>query len=279
MDARQEAKRLYLDEHLSPTEIAKRLGIQANKIRSWKSRYKWDAEAVAQHSAQRNNATPETAGMDIPLTDAQEEFCQVFVRQFNATVAYQKSHPDCTYLSAMANGSRMLHVPKIRDRIQQLKLEKAQTLMLGAEDIVERHMRIAFADISNYVLWGYINRDNQMTAVMSNQVDGSLVKMVSKSDKGFRLELHDPQKSLEWLGNYFSMNPMDRHKIDFDNRKISLEEQKINGDMSLLADAGRQTVAIADLINTPADERPLEDYMPSGGAADDPICAADDEAD
>jgi len=33
-------------------------------------------------------------------------------------------------------------------------------------------------------------------------------------------------KALEWLSNYFSMNPMDKHKVEYDNKKIELDKLK-----------------------------------------------------
>lgn len=147
--------------------------------------------------------------------------------------------------------------------------------MINQDDVVELFMRIAFADLGQYADW----QGGSVRLLGSDGVDGQLVKKVAETKEGVSIELVDKQKALDFLASYFLMHPMDRHKVDFDNRKISLEEKKLNGDTSLLADAGRQTVAIADLINTPAVERHLEDYMPSGGASDDSIRAADNEAD
>jgi len=41
MDPREEAKRLFHEEHLSPYEIAKRLNVKPANIRQWKKRDKW----------------------------------------------------------------------------------------------------------------------------------------------------------------------------------------------------------------------------------------------
>ena len=257
MSDREEAKKLF-DEGLSPAEISERINIPANKIRSWKSRYKWDA--VAQHKtqqkAQRNEKAFQTKArtrrtgevsveVEIPLTEGQELFCQIFVKQLNATMAYMKSHLGCTYNSAMSAGPRLLGNVRVRARIEQLKAEKLKTIMVGKEDIIEKHMRIAFADITNYASWGFDGFDNQFAATPSEMVDGDLVKTISKSDKGFRIELHDPTKSLEWLSNYFKMNPMDQHKVAYDLRKLTLEENRLAIERSV-ASAG--SVIIPDAV-------------------------------
>lgn len=245
---RQEAKRLYLDEHLTPAQIAERLGIQAGTVRKWKQRDKWDAvtETVTHDKRDETPPKPNTAAVEIPLTDAQELFCQLYVKQFNATMAYMKSHPESSYQAAITSGSRLLTNAKIRDRVNQLKEIKLQSILVGTEDLVEKHMRIAFADITNYITWGFDGADNQMAATPSEMVDGDLVKSVSKTDKGFKIELHDPHKSLDWLANYFLANPLDRHEIDFDNRRLILEENKLAIEKAATSSNG--TLIIPDAI-------------------------------
>ena len=228
MDARQEARRLYQEESLTPSQIAERLGVSQSTVRSWKSRDKWD-DATQRNATtqQRPHEQARPAAMEIPLTDAQELFCQLYVRNFNATMAYQKSHPDCGYQSAMVQGWNALRNHKIRERVLQLKEAKFASILAGVDDLVEKHMRIAFADISGYVTWGYDGVENQMATTPSELVDGAAVKSVSKTDKGFKIELHDPQKSLDWLTSHFMANPMDRHKVDYDNKKMAMEETRL----------------------------------------------------
>ena len=229
MDARQEARRLYQEESLTPSQIAERLGVSQSTVRSWKSRDKWD-DATQRNATtqQRPHEQARPAAMEIPLTDAQELFCQLYVRNFNASMAYQKSHPDCSYQTAMVQGWTALRNHKIRERVMQLKEAKFASILASVDDLVEKHMRIAFADISGYVTWGYDGMENQVAATPSELVDGAAVKSVSKSDKGFKIELHDPQKSLDWLASHFLANPMDRHKIDCDNRRLALEDKKLS---------------------------------------------------
>ena len=228
MNARQEAKRLFQEEHLSPITIAERLGVNPATIRKWKQRDRWDSVTPVTETVTPQPTQP--VEMQILLTDAQELFCQLYVRTFNASIAYQKSHPESSYQSSMVSGWNALRNPKLRERIQQLKEAKYASIIIGTDDLVEKHMRIAFADISNYVTWGFDGRDNQMTATPSEMVDGAMVKSVSKTDKGFKIELHDPQKSLEWLATYFLMNPMDQHKVAFDNKRLEIEEKKLKGE-------------------------------------------------
>ena len=83
----------------------------------------------------------------------------------------------------------------------------------------------------------------------------------------------------------------DRSRLDRERLKLGTEEQKVRienikastarltgADPDRMEEARSQVVAIADLINEPADERRLDDYM-TGADRDDPVCTPDEEAD
>jgi phage terminase small subunit len=53
MDNRTEAKRLYIEEELTPLQIAERLGIPGSTVRSWKSKERWDDGAPARTAKSR----------------------------------------------------------------------------------------------------------------------------------------------------------------------------------------------------------------------------------
>ena len=63
----------------------------------------------------------------------------------------------------------------------------------------------------------------------ADAVDTSLIAEISQGRNGVKIKLLDSQKALEWLGRYFLLNPMDKHRIEYDNKRIALEEQKANG--------------------------------------------------
>ena len=126
--------------------------------------------------------------------------------------------------------------------------------MLNEDDIVERYMRIAFADMTDFVEWGTYEKlmtdelgqpiliENEKTGKEeylkekrnrvefkdSNLVDGGLICQIKYGKDGATIKLEDRQKALEWLGKYFLMYPLDKHKIDFDKltRQDKLKETK-----------------------------------------------------
>lgn len=183
------------------------------------------------------------------LTHKQELFCQYYLKNFNATLAYVKAY-GCDYDSALASGPRMLGNVRIKKEIERLKNLKKQSIMLDKDDIVERRMKIAFSDMADFADWGtieqhitdkkgnpiYIENENgekeyikakvnRVEFKNSNLVDGGLISEIKQGKDGATIKLEDRQKALSWLSEYFLMNPMDKHKIDFDNKKFNQDKQ------------------------------------------------------
>lgn len=217
------------------------------------------------------------------LTEKELLFCFYFVNvhQFNATQSYLKAF-DCNYQTANKEAHKLLVKPGIRAEVERLKKIKYQSIMVQAEDLVEKHMRIAFASITDFVDFGQveipiisggqilmmphsiINGDtgqeetklfpvtkivNDVRFKESAEVDGSLIKSIKVSRDGASIELHDPQKSMDWLERYFAWNPMDRHKVAFDKAKLKLEEKRLDLEREKIkGESVDETVQIVDNI-------------------------------
>ena len=87
------------------------------------------------------------------LTEKQRLFCLYYIRCFNATRAYQKAY-GCSYEAAGTAGQRLLQKVAIRDEIQRLKQGRLNRELINEEDIVQKYIDIAFADITDYVEFG-----------------------------------------------------------------------------------------------------------------------------
>jgi phage terminase small subunit len=185
------------------------------------------------------------------LTNKQQMFCLYYIKNFNATQAYLKAY-GCSYNTAMANGYASLRNTEIRKEITRLKNEKAKAIMLSKNDIVERYMRIAFADMTDFVEWGRVEvpvmnmfgpvevedketgkkvpltkEVNDVRFKESSKIDGGLVCQVKQGKDGASIKLEDRQKALDWLADYFEMNPMNKHKRDFDLKKLDIEKERL----------------------------------------------------
>lgn len=168
----EKARELYKGG-MKLVEIASQLECSAATIRTWKNRYKWDADESetfqkkneTKRNVSKSNASKkqseETAVADevrqviqnTNLTDKQQLFCIHYIRCFNATKAYQKAY-GCDYRTAQSNGYQLLTNTYIRDEIFRLKQERLNREFLSEADVFQKYMDIAFADVTDFLEFG-----------------------------------------------------------------------------------------------------------------------------
>ena len=260
-------------------DIASALDVPPGTVRRWKSTHGWDSERSEKESERSatkrtkkrtpiDDGTKETLQND-DLTPEQQMFCIYYSRTFNAAQSYQKAY-GCSYESAIANGSRLLTNDKVRAEIKRLKEIKRQQIVADADDIVELQMRIAFADIGNYVSFGQkevtdIETDETyMVSVVdlkeSKNTDTQLIKEVKRGKDGVSVKLADKQKAIDWLSKYFLVHPDDKYKAEFDKKRAEVSDNsgaQILQNMQTIADILQHPVAnrsISDLEEGDADE-------------------------
>lgn len=254
----EKAKQFYL-QGKSLAEIAEILIVSPGTVRSWKSRGKWDSGDATQRNVaeKRCNAKPvekqliQSVESNDELTDAQKAFCLYYSKTFNATMAYKRAF-GCDYASANTAGPRLLVNVRIRAEITRLKEIRSAGILATADDVVDRYMKIAFSDISDFLEFGratvpvmgpfgpiqvkvpgskekitLTKEINDVRLKESSEVDGTLISEVKQGKDGTSVKLADRMKALDWLSNYFELNPMDRHRVEFENKKLQLEQQKI----------------------------------------------------
>lgn len=233
---RDEAKRLF-DAGLSPSEIARRLSIPSGTVRGWKSKDGWSGTQkkrnAPERSGQKKSKTksppppakpPSGAELGEALSAEDIGFCERYIRNRNATMAYMQGHPGTPYGSASTLGYLLLKKIAIRAYVDYLLRLRAESVSFDPGDMVEYHMRVAFADLADFATWGFDGHDNQLAVMPSEMVDSTIVSEVSKSDKGFKIKLVDRHKSLDFLARYFMLNPMDKHKVDYELLRLEMAQ-------------------------------------------------------
>ena len=75
------------------------------------------------------------------LTEKQERFCQEFMVDGNATQAAVRAGYSCR--TARAIGTENLAKPAIKERIDELRLERAKRVELEADEVIRRLREIA----------------------------------------------------------------------------------------------------------------------------------------
>ena len=227
-------------------DIAEKYDVTVNTVKSWKTRYGWSRnkekgvhtkkkkvctqkEQENPLSYQRENDEVTEVMENSELTDKQRLFCICYVRCFNATKAYQKAY-ECSYESAMQNGSRMLRNDKVKNEIHNLKQNRLNREFLSEEDIFQMYMDIAFADITDYVSFGretvevmgafgpvqvknektgkkeILKREiNTVRFKESDSVDGRLISEIKQGKDGASIKLADRMKALQWLSDHMDL--------------------------------------------------------------------------
>ena len=254
-------------------EIAEELGVPEGQVRKWKNLDKWDADVPKKTKGNVPKREVHKAAKRITenqeLTDKQKLFCIYFSKSLNATSAYQKAY-GCSYVAALTNGSRMLGNDRIAAEIRRLKQERYAQALLSPEDIFQKYMDIAFADMGDYLSWGQeeepviaqfgpvqipnpetgeketlMQNVNVVRLKESRDVDTTLIGEVKQGRDGITVKLPDRMKALEWLADHMDMaTPEQKAKTEklraeTDRiRRSSLPEQ--DDGVEIINDAPRQ---------------------------------------
>jgi phage terminase small subunit len=257
-------------------DIAEKYGTTINTVKSWKKRYAWSREEGA-HKTEKvctqkikgahkkaaliDDGTKGTLKND-DLTPEQQMFCIYYSRTFNATQSYINAYR-CQYSTALTNGPALLGNTRIKNEIERLKEIKRQQIVAGADDIVELQMRIAFADIGNYLSFGQKEitdpdtGENFMVSTVdlkeSGNTDTQLIHEVKRGKDGVSVKLADKQKAIDWLTKYFLMHPESKYKAEYERKRA---EVKDNAGEEIL----KNMQTIADILKNPAANRRIEDF-------------------
>lgn len=243
---REQAKQLYLRGY-KLVDIAEELDVPPGTIRRWKHEGKWEKKRSEKKSERKNRKTVvkkdevkeavkevlENGG----LTDKQRLFCIYYIRCFNATKAYQKAYK-CSHESAMSAGSRLLRKENIQAEIKKLKQSKLNREMLSEDDIFQKYMDIAFADITDYVEFGRkdvpaFDKEGNVLSVQvdycniknSDEIDGTIVSKITQGKYGTEVRLEDRMKALEWLSNHMDLATTEQ-KMNIEKIKADIELTK-----------------------------------------------------
>ena len=234
----EQAKELYL-QGKKLIEIANQLNLPEGTVRRWKSTHKWDSERSDKNSersekkkVKKKKPVEREVNQVIEnpeLTDKQRLFCVLYARCFNATKAYQKAY-GCSYEIANVEGCKNLVKPSIKKEILRLKQGRLNKEFLSEEDVFQKYMDIAFADLTDYVEFGTeeepvmamygpvkvedpeTGKKKQLTQMVnvvhfkkSSEVDGTILSEVKLGRNGSSIKLADRMKALQWLSDHMEI--------------------------------------------------------------------------
>ncbi|AFQ20018.1 terminase small subunit [Bacillus thuringiensis] len=243
-------------------DIAAELNLKPSQIRKWKSQDKWDEQmngnvTIAKRSV-TNVKNPKTKEKlkeileDEELTEKERLFCLYYVKYFNGTQAALKA--GYSKDGAHVQASRLLRRERVASYIKELKGELVENVFVEAMDVLKEYIKIAFADITNYVTFGqrevelepeerttvdeegkevteFITETRMMNFIdlaESDMVDGSIITEVKQGRDGISIKLADKMKALDKLSLYFDLFPDNfKRKVDEERLHMQQEAQKV----------------------------------------------------
>lgn len=152
------------------------------------------------------------------LTEKQIKFCEVYVLNYNISIALRKAG----YESETSGAAyKIRQKPGCKRYIQWLKARMLHDTLINGEDIINQWVKIAFADMTDFV---DINKFG-ITLKPVREMDGQLVKSIKSGRDGVSIELYDKLKALDSLAKYTEDMPKD-YKQKIEERKMELMEQE-----------------------------------------------------
>lgn len=196
------------------------------------------------------------------LTEKQQFFCLHYIKNFNATMAAIKA--GYSKETAHVMGSRLLRKVKVKNEIKRLKEEMTNDIFLDAKDVLNKYIKIAFSDITDYVSFGQREElvigkfgmvldenEEPLTKIVnyvdfnsSSYVDGSIITEAKQGKDGISIKFADKMKALEKLEKYFDLIPdnfkrkIEEEKLKIQKDKLEIEKTKFYGDDEEIVDDG-----------------------------------------
>ena len=154
------------------------------------------------------------------MNDKETLFCEYYIRSYNIKTAAIKAGYKLS--SSHMAAYKVRRKPLVNRYIAWLKLRVSQRCQLSAMDLVEKYMRIAFSDITDFVKI----ENNRIKLMNGDDIDGQLVRQVKQGKDGVTVELWDKLQALDKLERYFDCMPKDwKQKIE--ERKVELLEKRL----------------------------------------------------
>lgn len=215
MTKAEEAEKDYI-AGMKYREIAEKYGVSLDTVKSWKKRHGWirpsknkeEEEKKGVHPKSKKGAPkrrdsksekgtqgeePEEVGAE--LKNQHKEFCVHFVKSYNATKAYQKVY-GCSYYAAASSANKLLKNPKIRACIKELQEAKAARLMLTKDDVIQKYVDIAYADINDFAEIA----KGRFVLKNGEDIDGTLVSSIKETQNGIEIKIPSVSDRMKAMG-------------------------------------------------------------------------------
>src|SRR5690606_30997375 len=138
---------------------------------------------------------------------------------------------------AAVRGATLMKDKRVIETIKKIKRLMHENIYIKAHDIINEYIKIAFADITDYVTFV----GNKVELKPSTQVDATIITENKQGRDGITLKMADKMKALERLEKIFDDVP-DR-RLELDREKFELTKE-----LSRKAEDGETKVTIINDI-------------------------------
>lgn len=264
---RDQAKQRWLESGRTMLlkDIAAELGVSEGQIRKWKNQDKWDEDStvtlpklnsnVTNSKKKRRKLAPEIENLlgNEELTDKERLFCFYMTKYFSGAKAVLAAGYNVRRENAAKMAYCMMQKPKIQKEVQALKEAKIGRALLTVDDIFDRMIAVATADLGDYVEFGQEEipimamygpvvitdpdtgekkelkeKINTVRFRESVDLDTSLLAEVKVGKQGASIKLHDQQRAWEWLAEHMDiMSTAQQRQYELARDRLELEKQRV----------------------------------------------------
>ncbi|PIC65348.1 terminase [Sporosarcina sp. P13] len=232
-----EIQRDWETSKITLAALAEKHDVKLGTLKSRKSRDKWlrDATKTKKVATLTKRMQPKKKELEPVvesdnLTDKQRLFCIYYIKYFNATKAYQKAY-ECAYTTARVEGHRHLANPNISEEIDRMRSETLSNKKLSADDVLQKYIDIAFADIGDYV---HSETGYMIELKPLEELDMSIVSEVGNTENGPKIKLADKMKALDMLAKYTDLlSDKDRERLLEEKLKAEIAKTEADADFSI----------------------------------------------
>jgi phage terminase small subunit len=227
---KRKAKQYYTEKNgeVSVKVLARVARVPQGYIREWMRSEDWSKLVEPVQLTPKAQKALKSGAEKYGLTEQEELFCFHYLKTFNATTSAIKAGYSSSY--AHNKAYLMLKEDRVKVFLKYIKGTRNEELFIDSMRIVNEYIKIAFADMSDFVRFG----PNGVVLKHSDKVDGQMVVKVKEGRDGVTIELADKLKALEKLERYLKVMPSDwkqrveEKKVELMGQKLELEKQKVD---------------------------------------------------
>ena len=195
------------------------------------------------------------------LTEKHKRFAEEYLKDFNATAAYQRAGYEASTAAARANASRLLANANIQAYLCKLRSRVAERAEITLESTVREIAKVAFCNIVSVCEFGAAGVRLKESSELSEDATAA-IELVKSTPRGTSVRMHNKIVALTLLADYFGV------RDDFNKARQTLYRYGLNLQPDESAPAGWKVYPVGfELVDAEAADRAVEEFFAGDGDA------------